>query len=92
MIKADYAIFSVLPGSAPDRRIMVLAGLTTSGTQGAADFACSPTALSSLRKMLGSREAFPRYFQCVLRVETSKGLDAMQVRLVAGRVVQHEEP
>ena len=92
VIKADYAIFSVLPGSAPDRRIMVLAGLTTSGTQGAADFACSPTALSSLRKMLGSGGAFPRYFQCVLRVETSKGLDAMQVRLVAGRVVQHEEP
>jgi hypothetical protein len=92
VIKADYAIFSVLPGSAPDRRIMVLAGLTTSGTQGAADFACSPTGLASLRKMLGVRELFPRYFQCVLRVETSKGLDAMQVRLVAGRVVQHEEP
>jgi hypothetical protein len=92
VIKADYAIFSVLPGSAPDRRIMVLAGLTTSGTQGAADFACSPTGLSSLRQKLGSGGAFPRYFQCVLRVETSKGLDAMQVRLVASRVVQHEEP
>jgi hypothetical protein len=92
VIKADYAIFSVLPGSAPDRRIMVLAGLTTSGTQGAADFACSSPALASLRKRLGSRDAFPRYFQCVLRVETSKGLDAMQVRLVVGRVVQHEEP
>ena len=91
VIKADYAIFSVLPGPAPDHRMMVLAGLTTSGTQGAADFACSPTALAGLRKKLGSSGAFPRYFQCVLRVETSKGLDAMQVRLVAGRVVQHEE-
>jgi hypothetical protein len=92
VIKADYAVFSVLPGPAPDRRIMVLAGLTTSGTQGAADFACSPTALAGLRKKLGSRGLFPRYFQCVLRVETSRGLDAMQVRLVASRVVQHEEP
>jgi len=90
VIKVDYAVFSVLPGSAPDRRIMVLAGLTTSGTQGAADFVCSPAGLSSLRIMLGARKLFPRYFQCVLRVETSKGLDAMQVRLVAGRLLQHE--
>jgi hypothetical protein len=92
VMKADYAIFSVLPGTVPNRKIMVLSGLTTSGTQGAADFACSPAAMSSLQKKLGSGGAFPAYFQCVLRVETSKGLDAVQVRLVAGRVVKHEEP
>lgn len=91
VIKADYAIFSVLPGPVPDHRIMVLAGLTTSGTQGAADFACSPAGLAAFRKKVGSRGLFPRYFQCVLRVETSRGLDAMQVRMVASRVIQRDE-
>ncbi|MFN7994746.1 MAG: hypothetical protein U0Q18_14155 [Bryobacteraceae bacterium] len=91
IIKADYAIFGVLPGPTPERRIMVLAGLTTSGTQGAADFSCSPTDMSILKKKLGTRGDFPRYFQSVLRVETSKGLDAMQIKLVAGRVILRDE-
>jgi hypothetical protein len=39
VIRADYALFDVLPGPAPGRRIVVLAGITTTGTQGAAEFA-----------------------------------------------------
>jgi hypothetical protein len=92
VIKADHAIFSVLPGATADRKLMVLAGLTTSGTQGAADFACSSAAMASLQRKLGAGGAFPRYFQCVIRVETSNGLDAVQVRLVAARVIPHDEP
>jgi hypothetical protein len=92
VIKADYAIFSIVPGPTADHRIMILAGLTTSGTQGAADFACSPPAMAAFQKKLGADGSFPRYFQCVLRVETSRGLDAMRVRLVAARVIRHEEP
>ena len=95
VIRADYAIFDVLPGVAPSRRIVVLAGITTSGTQGAAE--CS-TSASGLRQVLramgrhsGSGIAFPVFFECVLRVEAEKGLDAMNVRYVEGGPVRASE-
>ncbi|MDQ2946595.1 MAG: hypothetical protein M3Y27_11730, partial [Acidobacteriota bacterium] len=37
VLRTDYATISLLPGIAPGRRILVLAGLTTSGTQAAAE-------------------------------------------------------
>ena len=94
VIRADYALFSLFPGIAPNRRVMILAGLTTSGTQGAAEFATSDAAMSDLLKTLaiklGSRGAFPRYFQCLLRVEAAKGLDAMKVKYVTSKIIQSE--
>jgi hypothetical protein len=93
VIRADYALFDVLPGPVPGRRIMVLAGITTSGTQGAAEFA---TSTEGLRQILGlespPREnnraySFPRYFESLLRVETARGMEALSVRFADGSVV-----
>lgn len=95
VIRADFALFNVLPGPAAGRRIIVLAGLTTSGTQGAAEFATSPAGLRRILESLGTesagRKAFPAYFESLLRVEAAKGLDAMTVKYVIGSKVQSAE-
>ncbi len=102
VIRADYALFDVLPGPVPGRRIIVLAGLTTSGTEGATEFA---TSVDGLRKILAlgttahnqpsdksdddsAGKKFPQYFESLLRVEAQKGLEAINVEFIDGSVVQ----
>ena len=38
----DYAVIALLPGVSPGRFMMILAGTTTFGTQGAVEFVCRP--------------------------------------------------
>ena len=87
VIQADYGLFQVFPGPSPKHRIVLLAGLTTTGTQGAAAFATSPEGLSQVRKSLnlnsGANDPLPDSFECLLRVEAARGLDALQVNPVA---------
>ncbi len=87
VLKADHAVISVLPSIVPNRRVMILAGLTTTGTQGATEFSCSGNYVSQLLARLGGK-SLPRYFQCILRVEAAHGLDVTRMRLVAGRAIQ----
>ncbi len=92
VLQADYALFSVLPGLNPSRKIICFAGLTTSGTEGAAEFATSSFAMSGLLKALGPRggkagSGFPPYFECILRVEVTKGLDVLAVSCVKARAI-----
>lgn len=93
-ILTDYALFSVIPGIAPDRRIMILAGLTTSGTQGAAEFATSQESLAHLLRDLRSssndRAASP-FFESVLRVGTSRGLDALSIQPILVRSIHSKD-
>ncbi len=95
VIRADYALFDVLPGPVPGRRIVVLAGLTTSGTQGAAEFATSLEGIQQILDVMGTKsgghKVTPLYFESVLQVEAAKGLDVMKVNYVIGSVVQVQE-
>jgi hypothetical protein len=95
VIRADYAVFDVLPGPVPGRRIVVLAGLTTSGTQGASEFATSSEGLRQIQQVLSGlgtkSKAFPPFFETLLRVEAAKGLDVMKVRYVDGSTVHPAE-
>jgi hypothetical protein len=95
VIRADYGLFNVLPGPAPGRRIVVLAGLTTSGTQGAAEFATSEAGLQRVLDVLGTgsdgSERFPKYFECLVRVDAAKGLDAITVKYVTASTVESPE-
>ncbi|MGA8215864.1 MAG: hypothetical protein WB799_19890 [Candidatus Sulfotelmatobacter sp.] len=93
VIRADYALFDVLPGPVPGRRIVVLAGITTSGTEGAAEFATSAEGLRQILALGGDTDkngnkTFPRYFESLLRVEAEKGLEAIDVKFVDGSVVK----
>ena len=88
-LKTDYALFSVMPGIAPGRKIIMLAGLTTSGTQGAAEFATSEAQMAALLGMM-KRKTLPRYFECVLEVQVVRGLDPVAIRCVAAREIAVE--
>lgn len=92
VLKADYAILAVLPGIVPTRRILMLAGLTTSGTQGAAEYATSEHHMKSLAAALSSTRAgapaLPRYFEAVLRIDVARGIDAVNATFVAGGEVR----
>ncbi len=91
VVRTDYALVSFLPGITPNRKIAVLAGLTTLGTQAAADFATSPAAIAELGARLGtgpptSPRIIPPFFQAVLRVEIMRG-DVLRVKYVTGHVI-----
>jgi hypothetical protein len=88
ILNGDYAVFAALPGVIPSRRIFLLAGLTTSGTQGAAEYATSEHHLEQLAAALSPKDtaspALPRFFEAVLRIDVAKGIDPVQTTLVAG--------
>jgi len=88
---ADYAVVSVMPGIAPNRKIAVLAGINTQGTQAAADFSTSASGIAQIIHHLGVKAAngggtLPHYFQVVLRVRIAEG-DVLGVQYVTGRVI-----
>jgi hypothetical protein len=87
VIQSDYGVFQVFSGPSAEHRIILLAGLTTTGTQGAAEFATSSDGLSQVRKLLGltnpTSAPLPGYFECLLRVDAAGGLDVLQVTPVS---------
>jgi len=91
IVRADYALVSFLPGIAPDRKIAILGGLTTFGTEAAAKFLTSP---SEVRGLTGQLPPTPQasgvkaapFFQAVLRVEIMKG-DILSVKCVAAHPI-----
>ena len=87
-------MISVLPGVVPNRKVMILAGLTSTGTDGAGHFICSPTSLVEAAKRLNlhaSRNGLPPFFQCVLRIEANRGVDVMRVQLVAAKTLRKDQ-
>lgn len=96
VLRADYATVTLLPGIAPGRKILVLAGLTTSGTQGAAEIVATLHGATELAGKLGvanpsDPKSWPDAFQALLRVELSRGLDVIQSRPMASRVARDKK-
>lgn len=77
------------------RRVVILAGITTSGTQGAAEFLSSEAGLRDLLAALGTKQnghlVFPRFFQCVVRLEVAHGLDVISTKYVTGPAFQPKQ-
>jgi hypothetical protein len=92
VIRTDYALVSVIPGVNPAHRVAILGGLTTTGTQGAAEFMSSEAGLRELLAAIGVKQngrlVFPRFFQCVLRVEVAHGIDVITTKYVTGAAFQ----
>jgi hypothetical protein len=86
-LKVDYALFSVMPGLAPNRKIMLLAGLTTSGTEAAAEFATSEAHIAELLGRMGAH-TLPPYFESILEVQVVRGLDPIEVKCLAARPIE----
>jgi len=78
-LDGEYALISLLPGTVPAHYIMVLGGISTVGTQAAAEFASSPESMALLEKMwppaasAGTRSSF---FQALLKIEIRDGAAA----------------
>ena len=73
--EGDHAIITVWPGKVPGRRIMVLSGRQTWGTQAAAEYLTEPGYLRELNRHLADCQhragapSHPDFFQVLLRVE-----------------------
>lgn len=81
----DYAVVALLPGLSPSRSIMILAGTTTFGTQGAADFVCRENLVRDLLQQLSvSKTSELKPFEAVLHVKVTRGVP-VQMEIVALR-------
>lgn len=76
-IQVEYGLISFLPGISPGQDLLVFAGITTLGTQAAADFATSERSLrvlESMRAAARSPKPGSRYFQALLEVKVRDGV------------------
>src|SRR5229473_3762380 len=81
----DYAVVALLPGLSPSRSIMILAGTTTFGTQGATDYVCRENLVRDLLQRLSvSKAGELKQFEAVLRVKVTRGVP-VQMEIVALR-------
>ena len=90
--QTDYALISLLPSVDPGRYVLVLAGITTLGTQAAAEFATSPAQMATLENMRGgSRGPAGRspYFQSLLEVQIRNGAIA-RISCLLDRELRHK--
>src|SRR5262249_3497588 len=75
-ISEDYAVISLLKGLEAKDRLMILAGITTFGTQAAAEYVTKPEYVEDLIKHLnisgqGPEEKLPAYFQILIKVKVN---------------------
>jgi hypothetical protein len=81
----DYAVVALLPGLSSSRSIMILAGTTTFGTQGAVDYVCRENSVEELLHRLAVSNAGElKPFEAVVRVKVTRGVP-VQMELVALR-------
>jgi hypothetical protein len=69
LITEDYALVALASGPNPSRRVLILAGITTFGTQAAVEFVCRAQRLDELISKTG-----PAPFEALLRVKVSGGV------------------
>ena len=71
----DYAVVGLMPGLNPSRYVMIIAGTTTFGTQGAAEYVCRQNSVEELLLRLSvSDTGGLKPFEALLRVKIAKGV------------------
>ncbi len=81
----DYAIIALMPGLNPARSVLILAGTTTFGTQGAVEFASRQNSVGDLLSRLSTTRATDlKPFEALLRVKVARGVP-VETELVAVR-------
>jgi hypothetical protein len=82
-IREDYGVVGLLPGLSAARHALILAGLTTLGTQAAVEFVCRSRRVEELVAALGAPPKGPiPTFEALLRVKVSGGVP-VQSEIVA---------
>lgn len=81
----DYAVVALLPGLSPSRSVLILAGTTTFGTQGAVEYVCRQNSVEELLLRLSiSKSGELNPFEALLRVKITRGVP-VQTELVTLR-------
>lgn len=81
----DFAVVALLPGLSPSRSVMILAGTTTFGTQGAVEYVCRQTSVEELLlRMSVSKNGALNPFEALLHVKVARGVP-VETELVALR-------
>jgi hypothetical protein len=81
----DYALVGLVPGLVPDRSILILAGTTTFGTQGAVEFVSRADSVARLLKRLPGAGSGPiKPFEALLHVKIARGVP-VETELLAVR-------
>jgi hypothetical protein len=74
-VNEDYAIVALRPGLDPAHSMLILAGTTTVGTQGAAEYVCREDSLTQLLQRLGVSKADEmKPFEALLHVKVTHGV------------------
>jgi hypothetical protein len=73
-ITEDYALIALTSGLNPARRVLILAGITTFGTQAAAEFVCHAPRVAELLSRLPARGRRFSPFEALLRIKVNGGV------------------
>ncbi len=81
----DYAVISLMPGLDPARSVMIFAGTTTFGTQGAVEYACHRTTAHNLLSQLTlNKMGEVNPFEALIRIKVARGVP-VESELIAVR-------
>jgi hypothetical protein len=85
VLLADYSLITISPGEVPTRRVAVLGGLDTKGTQGAALFVTSERGIDQLNKAIDQLDGGQggTSFEALLRVRLAKGYQVLGADLIS---------
>jgi hypothetical protein len=91
-ISEDYALISFLRGLEPQRKLVILAGVTTFGTQAAAEYVTRPEYVKDLIDHLnvsppGETPRLPPYYQIVVKVKVNGGVP-LQISYVTHHILE----
>lgn len=80
----DYAVVGLVPGVSPGRLVMILAGTTTFGTQGAVEFVCRPDSVQKLMQEMPGSANEMKPFEALVHVKIARGVP-LETELVTVR-------
>jgi hypothetical protein len=81
----DYAVVGLVPGLARERSVLILAGTTTFGTQGAAEYVSRLNSVEDLlTRVTGSKTGELKPFEAVIHIKVARGVP-VEAELVAVR-------
>ena len=70
----DYAVIGLVPGVTPGRFVLILAGTTTFGTEGAVEFASQPESVQKVLEQIPGSSSEMKPFEALVRVKIARGV------------------
>src|ERR1700691_563105 len=70
----DYSLVGLVPGIGSGRYVMILAGTTTFGTQGAVEFVCRQDSVEKLLHEIPDSGGLAKPFEALVRVKIARGV------------------